>query len=75
MTCLPISRTEAVHFRRVPSDRGSSECRPLFRFLATLAILGGLVFAGMFALATFVQPTPREMSVSIPAAKLQPPNR
>lgn len=47
----------------------------LFRFLATLAILGGLVFAGMFALATFVQPTPREMSVSIPAAKLQPPSR
>ncbi|MCC0807139.1 histidine kinase [Methylobacterium sp. W2] len=47
----------------------------LFRFLATLAVLGGLVFAGMFALATFVQPTPREMSVSIPAAKLQPPGR
>jgi hypothetical protein len=47
----------------------------LFRFLATLAILAGLAFAGMFALATFVVPTPREMSVTIPAAKLQPPNR
>ena len=47
----------------------------LFRFLATLAILGGLVFAGMFALATFVEPIPREMSVTIPASKLQPPPR
>ncbi|MBX9932293.1 MAG: histidine kinase [Methylobacterium sp.] len=47
----------------------------LFRFLATLAILGGLVFAGMVALATFVVPTPREMSVTIPASKLQPPPR
>nr|WP_282103707.1 histidine kinase [Methylobacterium sp. 37f] len=47
----------------------------MFRFLAILAILGGLAFAAMFALATFVVPTPREMSVTIPASKLQPPNR
>ena len=47
----------------------------LFRFLATIAILAGLVFAGMFALATFVEPTPREMSVNIPSSKLQPGGR
>ncbi|WP_342150721.1 histidine kinase [Methylorubrum sp. SB2] len=47
----------------------------LFRFLATIAILAGLVFAGMFALATFVQPTPREIIVNIPNTKLQPGNR
>lgn len=47
----------------------------LFRFLATVAILGGLIFAGMFALATFVEPTPREMSVTIPSSKLQPSNK
>ncbi|GEP10807.1 histidine kinase [Methylobacterium gnaphalii] len=47
----------------------------LFRFLAILAILGGAVFAGLFALATFVQPTQREMSVTIPAGKLQPGNK
>ncbi len=44
----------------------------LFRFFATIAILAGLGFAAMFALATFVTPTPREMTVSIPPAKLQP---
>jgi hypothetical protein len=47
----------------------------LFRFLATVAILAGLAFAGLFALATFVEPTPREMSVTIPGSKLQPGNR
>lgn len=47
----------------------------LFRFLATIAILAGLVFAGMFALATFVEPTPREISVNIPSSKLQPGGR
>ncbi len=55
-----------------PSARGSTDVPTLFRFFATLAILAGLVFAAMFALANFVQPTPREMSVTIPASKLQP---
>ncbi|WP_238193466.1 histidine kinase [Methylobacterium frigidaeris] len=44
----------------------------LFRFLAVVAILAGLAFAAMFALATFVEPTPREISVTIPNTKLQP---
>ena len=42
----------------------------LFRFLAALAVIAGLGFAAMFALATFVEPEPREMSVTIPASKL-----
>ena len=43
----------------------------LFRFLAVLAVLGGLGFAAMFALATLVEPEPREMTVTIPNSKLQ----
>ena len=42
----------------------------LFRFIFVLAVLGGLVFAGMWALATFVEPQPREMSVTIPSSRL-----
>ncbi len=52
--------------------RGPSDVPTLFRFLAVVAILAGLAFAAMFALATFVEPTPREISVTIPNAKLQP---
>ena len=43
----------------------------LFRFLAVLAVIAGLGFAAMFALATFVEPEPREMTVTIPSSKLQ----
>ena len=43
----------------------------LFRFLVVLAVLGGLGFAAMFALATFVEPEPREMTVTIPNSRLQ----
>ena len=44
----------------------------LFRFLLTLAILAGLGYAIVFALATFVEPQPREITVTIPANRLPP---
>lgn len=44
----------------------------LIRFIVTLAVLAGLVYAGMFALATFVEPDTREMKVRIPQSKLRP---
>lgn len=42
----------------------------LFRLLITLLFLAGLVYAGMFALVTFVEPTPKEVSQRIPAREL-----
>ena len=42
----------------------------LFRFLAVIAVIGGLAFAAMFALATFVEPEPREITVTIPNSKI-----
>ncbi len=38
----------------------------LFRFLAVIGVLAGLGFAAMFALATFVKPEQREMTVPVP---------
>jgi len=38
----------------------------LFRFLTVVAILVGIVYGVVFTLANFVQPKPREMSVTIP---------
>ena len=40
----------------------------LFRFLVVVAVLAGLGFAAMFALATLVEPEPREITVPIPAS-------
>jgi hypothetical protein len=42
----------------------------LFRLLITLLFLAGLVYAGMFALVTFVEPTPKQVSQRIPTREL-----
>ena len=42
----------------------------LFRFLLTIGILAGLVYAAMFALVVLVEPRQGEMSVRIPADQI-----
>ncbi|HMF06927.1 MAG TPA: histidine kinase [Methylocella sp.] len=42
----------------------------LIRFLVIVGILVGLAYAGMIALVTFVEPVPREMTQTIPPARL-----
>lgn len=42
----------------------------LVRFLVTICILAALVFAAMFALATFVTPRQSEITIDIPLDKL-----
>lgn len=44
----------------------------LFRFLVMIGFIVGVVYAAMFALVTFVDPEPREISVRVPADRLQP---
>ncbi|MXQ11305.1 histidine kinase [Microvirga makkahensis] len=41
----------------------------LFRFLLVVAILAGLGFAAMYALATLVNPEPREITVPVPTQR------
>jgi hypothetical protein len=42
----------------------------LIKFLLLAGILAGIVYAGMLALVTYVEPQPREMSQTIPPARL-----
>lgn len=42
----------------------------LIRLVIILLFLAGLVYAGMFALVTFVEPTPKEVSQRIPTREL-----
>lgn len=39
----------------------------LFRFLMVVAVIAEIIYGVIFALANFVNPKPREMSVTIPA--------
>ena len=41
----------------------------LFRFLTAVAIIVGIVYVAIFALANFVNPKPREITVTIPPDK------
>ena len=41
----------------------------LLRFLAVVAILAASIYGGLYALAHFVQPKTREITVSIPPDK------
>lgn len=57
-------------------DVGFIRCPPaqmpsLFRFLTVVAVIVGVVYGVIFALANFVNPKPREMTVTIPPDKFQ----
>jgi hypothetical protein len=41
----------------------------LFRLLTVVALIGALVYAGLYGLSHFVHPKPREISVTIPPDK------
>ena len=41
----------------------------LFRFLTVVGVIAGVIYGALFALANFVTPKPREMTVTIPADK------
>ena len=38
----------------------------LFRFLAVVGIIGGLIYAGILVLATMGETQPREITVTVP---------
>jgi hypothetical protein len=42
----------------------------LIKFLLLAGVLAGIVYGGMIALVAYVEPQPREMSQTIPPARL-----
>jgi len=44
----------------------------LFRFIVILAVLAGIGYGAMWALATFVEPQPREITTTVPPSRLAP---
>ncbi len=45
----------------------------LFRFLAVVGLLIGLVYGAIYALASFVEPTQREITITVPRDVLNKP--
>lgn len=42
----------------------------LFRFLTVVGVIAGLIYAGLWSLAHYVEPHSREMTVTIPQDRL-----
>ena len=45
----------------------------LIRLLLVLGLLGGFAYGAIFALATLVEPKPREITITIPPDRLPKP--
>ncbi|CAH1664884.1 histidine kinase [Chelatococcus asaccharovorans] len=43
----------------------------VFRFLMFIGLIAGLGYAGLYALATLVEPKPRTVTVTVPASKFE----
>jgi hypothetical protein len=65
-------RRNAVHFAEHAFEFAAMPS--LIRLLMVLGLLGGAAYGAMFALANFVQPKQREMSITIPQQRLTKPN-
>jgi hypothetical protein len=46
----------------------------LFRLIVALGIIGGVVYGALFALANFVEPKPREITVTVPPDRFVKPH-
>lgn len=44
----------------------------LFRFLFTIGVIAGVIYAGLFSLAFFVEPREREVTIRVPSERLNP---
>jgi hypothetical protein len=45
----------------------------LIRFLVVVGVLAGLGFAGLYWLANYVEPQPREITIRVPTDKFREP--
>ena len=60
---LVVGRNSMVNAAR------ASPMPSLFRFLTVVGVIAGIVYGAIFALANFVSPRSREMTVTISADK------
>jgi hypothetical protein len=59
----------ALRQARQPARSDDPTMPTLFRFLTIIAVIGGLIYGGLFALSTLFDPKPREITVTVPPDK------
>ena len=68
MSKMVVVKSGSSDESRVNSP-GDQHMPSLFRFLTVVAIIVGVVYGTIFALANFVNPKPREMTINVPPDK------
>ena len=71
---MPGRYDPAAGTLKVADSREFARMPSLIRLLMVVGLLGGAAYGAMFALANFVQPKPREMTITIPQQRLAKPN-
>lgn len=72
IAALPKNGVFCIKTRSSHSIGVRTKMPSLIRFLMSCAVLAGIVYGAMVALPMFVEPGQREMTVRIPANKLNP---
>jgi hypothetical protein len=67
-----LASHKGTGFGNAEQEDGRRLMPTLFRLVVISAILAGIAYGTMFALVMFVEPKKAEMSVRIPAEKLNP---
>jgi hypothetical protein len=71
---MPGRQGPAAGTLKVADSREFATMPSLIRLLMVVGLLGGAAYGAMFALANFVQPQQREMTITIPQQRLMKPN-
>ena len=58
---------------RIAAGNDQPAMPTLFRFLYWCALIAGVIYAILFALAHLVEPTPRDATIEIPSERTNPP--
>ena len=69
-----VDKTLAAGIPGGADSREFATMPSLLRLLMVVGLLGGFAYGTMFALANFVTPKQREMTITIPTNKLAKPN-
>ena len=74
---LRASRRATITGRppRIAEGQTGRPMPTLFRFLYWCALIAGLIYAILFALAYLVEPTPRDATIEIPSERTNPPQQ
>ena len=70
--CLEMHPCASHNGTQFAIHKHGQDMPTLFRFIVTLAVIAGVIYGAMYALVMLVEPRTGEMTVRIPAERINP---